>query len=188
MDLHLGRKAVSVDLEKQSVIDDQGTAYTFERLLLATGGRPRHLQFGGESVIYFRTLDDYRRLRTLAGEGKTFAIIGGGFIGSEIAAALAMQGCKVVLLFPDEGIGSRVFPPDLGRFLVGYFGEHGVDVRPGESVVGLRESGAQVVLDTRSGVQVTVDAVVAGIGIVPNTDLAGAAGLLVVVGPAPLSA
>lgn len=79
--------------------------------------------------MYFRTLADYRRLREQAEQGKTFAVIGDGFIGSEIAAALAMRGCKVTLLFPDAGIGARVFPADLAQFLVGYYGEKGVDVR-----------------------------------------------------------
>lgn len=104
-------------------------------------------------------------------------MIGGGFIGSEIAAALAMQGCKVTMLFPEEGIGARLFPADLARFLVGYYTEKGVDARPGQSVTGMRQSEAQTVLETKSGLRLTVDAVVAGIGITPNTDLAMAAGL-----------
>ena len=177
VDLHLGRRAMSLDLPRKKVVDDRGTDYTFDKLLLATGGTPRRLPFGGDEVIYFRTLEDYRRLRALAGPGKTFAVIGGGFIGSEIAAALAMQGCKVTLLFPDEGIGARLFPADLARFLIGYFGEKGVDVRPGEQVTGIAQSGSRLAVETKSGLRVDADAVVAGIGIVPDTDLAAAAGL-----------
>jgi NADPH-dependent 2,4-dienoyl-CoA reductase/sulfur reductase-like enzyme len=135
--------------------------------------------FGGDQVMYFRTLDDYRRLREIAGTDKTLAVIGGGFIGSEIAAALTLQGCKVTLLFPDDGIGARLFPPDLARFLVGYYGEKGVDVRPGQHVTGIGPRGSRIVIETRSGLAVTVDGVVAGIGSVPNTDLAAAAGLFV---------
>jgi len=179
VDLRLGRRATSLDLRRKIVADDRGTEYTFDKLLLATGGTPRRLPFGGEHVIYFRTLDDYRRLHALAEQGKTFAVIGGGFIGSEIAAALAMRGCKVTMLFPEEGIGARLFPPDLARSLVSHYREKGVDVRSGESVVGIGERGAEVLLETRSGASVTVDAVVAGLGIVPDTDLAKAAGLAV---------
>jgi NADPH-dependent 2,4-dienoyl-CoA reductase/sulfur reductase-like enzyme len=179
VDLHLGRRVTTLDLPEKRVVDDRGAEYTFDQLLLATGGTPRRLPFGGEHVTYFRTLDDYRQLRALADHGKSFAVIGGGFIGSEIAAALAIQGCKVTMLFPDDGIGARVFPEDLARFLVGYYGEKGVDVRPGQRVTGIAESGSRVVVETKSGLSVTVDGVVAGIGISPKTDLASAAGLVV---------
>ncbi len=179
VDLHLGRRVTRLALGEKRVVDDRGASYTFDKLLLATGGTPRRLPFGGDDVIYFRTLDDYRRLRALAGPGKTFAVIGGGFIGSEIAAALAIQGCKVTLLFPENGIGARVFPDDLARFLVGYYGEKGVDARPGQQVTNVTRNGQGLIVETKSGQRVTVDAVVAGIGIVPNTDLAAAAGLAV---------
>jgi NADPH-dependent 2,4-dienoyl-CoA reductase/sulfur reductase-like enzyme len=177
VDLHLGHRASALDLRAKSVTDDRGIVYTFEKLLLATGGTPRRLPFGGDRVIYFRTLDDYRRLRQLAEEGKSFAVIGGGFIGSEVAAALALQGSKVTMLFPDEGIGARLFPADLSRFLVGYFAEKGVEVHPGQKVTSISESGTQLVVETENGLRSTVDVVVAGIGIVPSVELAAGAGL-----------
>ena len=179
VDLHLGRQATSLDLGAKRVLDDRRTDYTFDKLLLATGGTPRRLPLGSDRVIYFRTLADYRRLRALTDERKTFAVIGGGFIGSEVAAAIAMQGCRVTMLFPEDGIGARIFPADLARNLVDYYREKGVDARSGERVTGLSEQGSQTLVETASGLRVTVDAVVAGIGIRPNVDLAESAGLAV---------
>jgi NADPH-dependent 2,4-dienoyl-CoA reductase/sulfur reductase-like enzyme len=119
--LHLGRTARHLDPQNKRITDDQGTAYGYSKLLLATGGTPRRLPFGGEQIIYFRTVDDYERLRALTQAGQHFAVIGGGFIGSEIAAALAMNGKKVVMAFPEAGIGSRMFPSDLARFLNDFY-------------------------------------------------------------------
>ena len=69
LDLHLGRAAQALDAERKRVTDDQGTTYTFDRLLLATGGTPRRLPWGDDDVIYYRTLDDYQRLRALTEQG-----------------------------------------------------------------------------------------------------------------------
>jgi 3-phenylpropionate/trans-cinnamate dioxygenase ferredoxin reductase component len=94
--VHLGRVVKEIVPKQKRVVDDKGEAFTYQKLLLATGGRPRRLPFGDDQIIYFRTLSDYRRLRALTGTGRRFAVIGGGFIGSEIAAALAMNGKEVV--------------------------------------------------------------------------------------------
>ncbi|MBP1152373.1 FAD-dependent oxidoreductase [Methylocaldum sp. RMAD-M] len=182
--LHLGRIASTLDLAAKRIDDDQGTAYTFDKLLLATGGTPRRLPFGGDDIIYFRTLDDYQRLRALSEEKQRFAVIGGGFIGSEIAAALAINGKEVVMVFPEEGIGARLFPPDLSLFLNDYYRQQGVEVLPGQQVTDLQKSDNQLVLTLRDGKTtneraISVDAAVAGIGIVPNIELAKGAGLRV---------
>ncbi|HEX5503792.1 MAG TPA: FAD-dependent oxidoreductase [Thermomicrobiales bacterium] len=184
VDLHLGRTARALDPAGQRVVDDTGTTYTYDALLLATGGTPRRLPFGGDAIVYYRTLADYRHLRGLAAGRRRFAVIGGGFIGSEIAAALALNGQDVVMLFPEEGIGARLFPADLARFLNDDYRQRGVAVAAEEMVTGLEaRDGRQVlrVRHARTGAEreVVADAVVAGLGITPNTALAERAGLTV---------
>lgn len=177
VDFHLGRRATSIDLAARTVRDDQGTVYGFEKLLLATGGRPRRLPFGGDDVLYFRTLEDYRRLRSDVERGARFAVLGGGFIGSEIAAALASNGRAVTMYFPDDGIGSRVFPADLASFLIGYYEEKGVVVRTGRKVTNLVRTSTGFEVHADGDAPREVDVVVAGLGIVPETALAAAAGI-----------
>ena len=177
VELRLGRRALGLDLDARTVTDDAGERYGYERLLLATGGRPRRLPFGGEEVIYFRTLDDYRHLRERAGSGARVCVIGGGFIGSELAAALALNGCRVTIVFPQSGIGARLFPPQLSGALNDYYRNRDVDVRQQTTVTAIGRSGetSQVKLDDGSAIE--ADVVVAGIGIVPNAELAADAGL-----------
>ena len=177
VDLNLGRRIVSLDLDNRTAADDTGETYEYERLLIATGGTPRQLLSAPEGVIFYRTVDHYRRLRSIAGDGVRVAVVGGGFIGSEIAAALAMNGCDVTIAFPGPGISANVFPEGLSRFVNGYYEEKGVQVLPGETVASIETSGDGFGLTTESGRSVEADAVVAGLGIVPRTDLAEAAGL-----------
>ncbi len=182
VEMHLGRKAWALDPRNKQVQDEQGTAYTFDKLLLATGGSPRRLPFDGEAadgVVYFRTVEDYRRLRDMAGERERFAVVGGGLIGSEIAAALAMNGKHVTLLVTGDAIGDRLYPKDLACFLNSYYQEKGVEVLARERAIGLEARGDQYSLKTAGGREIVVDGVVAGIGIEPETALAKEAGLAV---------
>src|ERR1041385_4297216 len=93
--LHLGRTVTSIDPARKQVTDDRGEIYSYEKLLLATGGTPRRLPFGGDRVINYRTAADYRRVRELTTKHRRFVVLGGGFIGSELAASLAMNGMQV---------------------------------------------------------------------------------------------
>jgi len=159
------------------VTDDKKEVYSFDKLLLATGGLPRRLPFGDDDIIYYRTLGDYRRLRDTTSKRTRFAVIGGGFIGSEIAAALAMNQKQVVMIFPGHAICDRVFPSDLSQFVTDFYRQKGVEVWNGESAASLERKGEQFVLKTKSQREVSVDSVVAGIGIQPNLELAKMAGL-----------
>ncbi len=171
------RTVVELDPVEKQVVDRDGQIYRYDRLLLATGGRPRQLPFGDDRIIYFRTVDTYHRLKDLAQTYERFAVIGGGFIGSELAAALAMQGKQVTMLFPEAGIGARMFPRDLSAFLNDYYRDHGVEVLTGETAAGLEGEGTDLTLVTDQGRRLSVHGVVAGIGIQPSVELAQAAGL-----------
>ena len=177
VDMYCGRRVTALDPARREVRDDHGETYGYDRLLLATGGTPRRLPFGGKEIIYFRTVDDYRRLRTLTEQGKRFVVIGGGFIGSELAAALAMNGGEVTMLFPEEAICSRVFPPDMAAFLNGFYREKGVEVLAGETATDVQRDGESLAVTTGDGRTLAVDGVVAGLGIIPETELARLAGL-----------
>ncbi len=177
--LHLGRTAHSLDPKKKQVTDDTGETYSYEKLLLATGGTPHHLPFGGDDIIYYRTFNDYEKLRTLSEKGQHFAVIGGGFIGSEIAAALAMNGKDVTMLFPEKGISERAFPADLASFINDFYREKKVEVLAEQKVTDVKADGKQFAVKIGDGKEVKADGVVAGIGIKPNTTLAEQAGLKV---------
>ena len=179
---HQGRTARKLDVPNKRVTDDQGTVYTFGKLLLATGCTPRRLPFGGDQIIYFRTVDDYERLRGLTEHGDRFAVVGGGFIGSEVAAALAMNGKKVLLILPDESIGSHIYPAELAKFLTDFYRQKGVEVLAGTKVTGCELRQGKSILKIRDAQtsierEILADGVVAGIGVQPHVELAQAAGL-----------
>ncbi|MEX2189885.1 MAG: FAD-dependent oxidoreductase [Bacteroidota bacterium] len=178
-EIHLSRTATSVDPKKKTVLDENGVSYSFQKLLLATGGAVRRLPFAAEGIIYFRTLDDYNSLKALAQAGQSFVVIGGGFIGSEIAAALALQKKSVTMIFPDAGIGVRIFPRGLSQFLNEFYRTKGVALLVNESVVNVVKRGKHYLVTTKGGKTLKADGVVAGIGIQPNVDLAQSAGLSV---------
>ena len=178
-ELHLNRKVVELDPANKRVRDDQGEEYTYEKLLLATGGTPNHLPFGNGNIIYYRNFQDYKHLRALTENGNHFVVIGGSFIGSEIAAALTIVGKKVTMVFPENSISENIFPSDLAHFLVDYYREKGVEVITGESAASVQKEGDRIVVHTGSGRSIEADGVVAGIGIHPNLDLAKEAGLKV---------
>jgi 3-phenylpropionate/trans-cinnamate dioxygenase ferredoxin reductase subunit len=177
LELRTGRRAVALDVVRREVRDDRGDVHLYETLLLATGGTPRRLPLGGAAggIVYYRTLADYRRLRSAP--GRRVVVIGGGFIGSEIAASLAANGREVTMVFPEPAIGARAYPPDLAAYVTRTFREHGVKVIDGETVASVERQGDAHAVRTGGGEILLADMVVAGLGIRPETGLAEAAGI-----------
>jgi 3-phenylpropionate/trans-cinnamate dioxygenase ferredoxin reductase subunit len=177
--LQLNKVVVRIDAKEKRVVDSEKCNYSWEKLLLATGCSPRRLPFHEEQIIYFRTFSDYRRLWTLAEDQKRFAVIGGGFIGSEIAAALNLYAKEVLMVFPGEGICDRVFPRELSQFVTDFYRKKGVQIVSKTKISGLERKGENFILKTGDKPDLLVDAVVAGIGVEPNVELAKAVGLAV---------
>jgi 3-phenylpropionate/trans-cinnamate dioxygenase ferredoxin reductase component len=166
---------VSVAPKQKVVVDDDGKEYRYEKLLLATGGSPRKLDLPGaelEGICYYRTIDDYSSLRSQAVTGKTAVVIGGGFIGSEIAAALKSNGVNVTMIFPDDYLCQKVFPESLGLVIQEHFREKGITILSGDTPVSFSKQDEKFHTLTKQGNKITSDMVVIGAGIAPEIELA----------------
>jgi NADPH-dependent 2,4-dienoyl-CoA reductase/sulfur reductase-like enzyme len=170
----------SLDAKNKTVTDNQGRTYRFKKLLLATGGVPRTLSVHGsglEGICYFRTLDDYLRMRKESTEGKSAVVIGGGFIGSEMAAALALNKINVTMVFSEAYLVSRVFPESLGKAIQDQYRARGIRIFANDRPTGFSKNGNRFVTYTVGGKKIESDMVVVGIGIEPSLDLPRKAGL-----------
>jgi 3-phenylpropionate/trans-cinnamate dioxygenase ferredoxin reductase subunit len=178
IELLLNTRIINLNPDAKWVEDEQGNRYGYNKLLIATGGIVRKLPFGENDIMYYRYVDDFLALNKETESKNTFAVLGGSFIGSEIAAGLKMHGKDVTMVFPEKGIGAMVFPNDLSQFLNTFYREKGIHVLDGEMAKGIEKENEQWKLVTEHQ-NILADRVVAGIGIKPNTDLAEKAGLKV---------
>ena len=176
-DILLDRRVVSIDLNHKIISDNIGETFGFEKLLLATGGTSRHLPIGREDVVYYRTVEDFKKLKIMTETKQKFGVIGTGFIGSEISAALAMNGKDVTVFDIGAGIGWNIYPSGLTNYLNKYFQEKNVKVIPNVKVNEIEKVGELFRIRTDSGVEEEVEAIIAGVGIVPEISLAEAINL-----------
>lgn len=180
IELRLGTRAEYLDRAARRVKLDDGSSLPYDRLLLATGSRVR--AFNGpieDGVVahYLRTLADARALRARLRPGKRVAILGGGFIGLEVAAAARQLGCDVTVVEPAARLLQRALPDVVGRFACNMHGSHGVAFHLAATPQRIRSGGeGTTVIETDRG-EVFADVVVIGIGVVPNVELAARAGL-----------
>jgi 3-phenylpropionate/trans-cinnamate dioxygenase ferredoxin reductase subunit len=180
---HLGRRVAEIAPERRHVRLDDGTVLPFDALLLATGSRPRRLSVPGQDlpgVHFLRTIADTDRIRAEAGAGRRLVIIGGGYIGLEVAATARELGLEVTVLEMAERVMSRVTCPEVSAFYEGEHARQGVSIRCRERVAALHAdpaTGRVRAVATESGAQYPADLVLVAVGVVPADELARAAGL-----------
>jgi phenylpropionate dioxygenase-like ring-hydroxylating dioxygenase large terminal subunit/NADPH-dependent 2,4-dienoyl-CoA reductase/sulfur reductase-like enzyme len=176
--LHLGRRATAIDPASRTVRLNDGTSLPYESLLLATGGRARRLAVPGNdlpNVLHLRTIEDAVEIEQAFGRGSHVAIIGGGFIGLELASAATARGLAVTLFEREPEIMSRLLPKALGRVFRNLAQQHHVDVRLDADIRAIVPRGSRLGVET--GGEITeVDLVLVGIGLEPELELARAAG------------
>jgi 3-phenylpropionate/trans-cinnamate dioxygenase ferredoxin reductase subunit len=181
VDLRTSTAATAIDLAGRRVrAGDEWLGY--DQLVLATGARARHLPMADESgvpVVYLRTLDDSLALREHLTEGARIGIIGGGWIGLEVASAARQHGAEVTVLESLDLPLLRVLGPEVARVFADLHREHGVDLRTGVQVTAVTPRGDGATVALGDGSALDVDLLVVGVGVQPNTELAEAAGLVV---------
>ena len=180
VELALDTEIATLDSGAKLARGRTGRNFGYSKLLLATGGQPRRLSIPGgdlDGVCYFRTYADYIRLRAAADKGKSAVVIGGGFIGSELAAALNMVGREVTMVLPEPYLVNRVFPEPLGRAIQQSYLDRGVHVLSNDRPTSIERAGARFAVRTQNGARIETDMVVVGIGIAPDTRLAAQGGL-----------
>lgn len=173
--------ATSIDRETKTVLLASGTELVYGQLVLATGASPRRLPMAEGSVhcVYLRTHDDSVRIRSRLARGGHVAIVGGGFIGLEIAASARKRGCSVTIVEAQPRLLMRGVAPEIAEVIQREHENHGARVLLGAGLRSIADVGEQARIQLSDGSDLLADLVVIGIGAVPNTTLAEAAGLAI---------
>jgi 3-phenylpropionate/trans-cinnamate dioxygenase ferredoxin reductase subunit len=182
IDLRLGVRVTSIDRQTHRVALSTGESLAYDKLVIATGARARRLQAPGadlEGIFYLRSLADSQAIGARLGPGKKLAIIGGGYVGLEVAASATKLGCKVAVIEMLERLLARVAGVEIADFYEKAHRDAGVDLHFGVAIEGFVGDGAVRAVKLTDGSEIPADVVVVGIGAVPNTELAGEAGLAV---------
>lgn len=180
VELHTNTRVASIDRAAKSVTTDDGTVFEYEKLLIATGSRPRKLNIPGSDLTgihYLRTVDDVDGIREAMQTAKRLCIVGGGYIGLEVAAVAAKAGLEVTVLEMESRILQRVTTPEMSEFYHALHTERGVNLMVNTGVSGFAGDGAVSEVLCGDETRVAADLVIVGIGIVPNIELADAAGI-----------
>jgi NADPH-dependent 2,4-dienoyl-CoA reductase/sulfur reductase-like enzyme len=175
------RTAVSaVDPKGKRLSLKSGGEFGFQKLILATGAQPRTFDLPGSTLrnlFYLRSLDDSRAIRQAAEGAKRAVVIGGGFIGMEVAAVLAQKNVEVTMVLNDDRLGKRIFTPSMSGFFEAYYEARGVRFVKGATLTALRGEDAVKKIALGNGQEIDCDLAVAGIGVKPVTDLLADSGI-----------
>lgn len=178
--LTLGASVAALDRTRRQVVLADGSSHKYGALILATGARVRELTVPGanaETCHYLRTVEDSRRIRDRLGPDVRLLVIGAGFIGLEVAAAARQRGAKVMVADVAPQVLGRVVPAELGEFYKAYHESRGVEVRLGAAISSIVRQPGGLVASFADGTEWQADLIVAGIGVIPNAELAADAGL-----------
>ena len=182
IDLVLGNRVTNLDREAKQITLHDGGSIPYTKLALTTGARVRKLALPGhelEGVFYLRDLQDVDNMRAFVGAGKSAVIIGGGYIGLETAASLRKLGMDVTVLEALPRVLQRVTAPEVSEFYSRVHAEEGVNIVTEAAVEGLLGKGSVDAVQLADGTTINTDMVVIGVGVLPATELAEAAGLAV---------
>jgi len=180
IDLVMGTRVTGIDRESRSIALHNGGTIPYTHLALATGAKVRKLSIPGvelEGVFYLRDLNDVDRIRTHVGRDKSVAIIGGGYIGLETAASLRKLGMNVTVLEALPRVLQRVTAPEVSAFYARVHREEGVDIITDAAVAALQGTSSVEAVELADGTLIEADLVIIGVGVIPATELAEAAGL-----------
>jgi NADPH-dependent 2,4-dienoyl-CoA reductase/sulfur reductase-like enzyme len=181
IDLKLRTIIDEIDLTKKRLHADSGEVFEYETLLIATGARARKLDCPGNdlpNVFYLRSLGDSRKIRERAANSKQAVVIGGGFIGMEVASVLSQKNIETSLIIREDRVWSRVFTPAMSEFFERYYLSRGVKLLKNDSVASLQGKD-RLDVSLSSGRKISCDMVVAGVGATAVTELFAKSGLAV---------
>ncbi len=183
VELILNQAATALDLNTRQVTLANGTQIAFDKLLLATGGRPRRLPIPGDDldgIYYLRNLEDTEAIQQAVQGARRAVVVGGGFIGCELATAFAKLGLTTTVVELTPAVLSLVIDPETSEFVQSYLRQQGVTVLTNTGAARfIGEQGRVKAVATNTGEELAADFVAVGVGIAPNTELAAAAGLSV---------
>ena len=182
VDVRLRTSVDKLDLSRNRAFTSDGTELTYEKLLIATGARSRKLDLAGadlDGVFYLRSMDDSRNIRSRAEKSKQALIIGGGFIGMEVASVLAQKKIRTTMVVREERVWQRVFTPEMSAFFARYYAARGVHIITSAKVASIQGTGSVNAVVLQGGRELPCDMVVAGVGAIPVTELVSKSGLKV---------